>query len=216
VITRPDLDQLRARTAAAPATPARPAFGTRFRGRAAVTLLACGASLATLATYAWRHRIQPSGVDAPPFRLPEAAWRSVLSVAARTGASCPPSVPAVILYVSGSCSHCQAELARWSNRVLGEDPRLECLRLAVVAASGDDASPPPWLPASLASTLLRDHGGTVARALGVRLVPLAAYVTAEGVVISRVAGEASDAQTGRSLVELRRTSEASRGVPEND
>jgi hypothetical protein len=59
--------------------------------------------------------------------------------------------------------------------------------------------------------LLWDHDGTVARALNVRLVPLAAYVTRQGVAVSRVVGEASDSLTRRHLLELHRISNGDGG-----
>lgn len=198
--------------AAPPTSPARSAIGVRSRARAAVVVLASCASLGSLASYAWRHRVEASGLDAPPFRIENAAWRSVLTVAATREPSCPPSIPVVILYVSGSCVHCQAELRRWSNLVRSGAPQLSCIGLAVVAAPSKATSPPHWLPTEIASTLLWDHDGTVARALDVRLVPLAAYVTSKGVVIARVVGETSEVLTSRHLADLRRTSDASRGV----
>jgi hypothetical protein len=84
--------------------------------------------------------------------------------------------------------------------------------VAVVAAPSRAISLPHWLPTELASTLLWDHDGTVARALDVRLVPLAAYVASKGVVIAKVVGETSEVLTNRHLADLRRTSDASRGV----
>ena len=206
------IDDLASPTAVAPDSPARPAFGVRIRTRAAVALLACVASLGSLGSYAWRHRVQASGLEAPPFKIDDAAWRSVLTVAAITEPSCPPSVPLVILYVSGSCLHCRAELLRWSNLVRSGKLEMPCIGLAVVAAPSKVNSPPHWLPAELTSRLLWDHDGTVARALKIRLVPFAAYVTSNGVVIARVVGEASEATTSRHLADLRRVSDADRGT----
>lgn len=198
--------------AAPPTSPARSAIGVRARARATVVVLASCASLGSLGSYAWRHRIEASGLVAPPFKIENTAWRSVLTVAATREPSCPPSIPVVILYVSGSCVHCQAELGRWANLVRRGAPQLSCIGLAVVAAPGKATSPPHWLPTEIASTLLWDHDGTVARALDVRLVPLAAYVTSKGVVIAKVVGETSEVLTSRHLADLRRTSDASRGV----
>ena len=198
--------------AAPPTSPARSAIGVRSRARAAGVILASCASLGLLASYAWRHRVEASGLDASPFKIENAAWRSVLTVAATREPSCPPSIPVVILYVSGSCIHCQAELGRWANLVRSGAPQLSCVGVAVVAAPSRAISLPHWLPTELASTLLWDHDGAVARGLDVRLVPLAAYVTRKGIVIAKVVGEASEESTGRHLADLRRTSDASRGV----
>jgi hypothetical protein len=216
VTTGIDIDDPGAPKVGASARPARPALGARLRGRAAVAMFACVASLGTLGSYAWRHRIMASGLDAPPFRIADAAWRPVLSVAAKMERSCPPSVPVAILYVSGSCIHCRAELVRWSNLVRAGTPQLSCMGLAVVAVPDRSASPPSWLPTELASRLLWDHDGTIGRALGARLVPLAAYVTGTGVVIERVVGETSEATTLRHLADLRRVSGANGGDPRND
>jgi hypothetical protein len=89
---------------------------------------------------------------------------------------------------------------------------MPCIGLAVVAVPGEANSLQHWLPAELTSRLLWDHDGTVARALKIRLVPFAAYVTSNGVVIARVVGEASEATTSRHLADLRRVSDADRGT----
>jgi hypothetical protein len=56
-----------------------------------------------------------------------------------------------------------------------------------------------------------DHDGVVARALNVRLVPLAAYVTGVGVVIAKVVGETSVEATTRRLADLDRIALAGTG-----
>jgi hypothetical protein len=207
------INDLASPTAVAPDSPARPAFDVRIRTRAAVALLACVASLGSLGSYAWLHRVGASELEAPPFKIDDAAWRSVLTVAATKEPSCPPSAPLVILYVSGSCFHCQAEIMRWSNLIRSGTPEMRCIGLAVVAAPRKANSPPHWLPAELTSRLLWDHDGTVARVLHVRLVPLAAYVTSTGVVITRVVGEASNEETTiRHLLDLRQISDADKGI----
>ena len=89
---------------------------------------------------------------------------------------------------------------------------MRCTGLAVVAAPGNATTPASWLPAALASTLVVDNDGAVARALSVRLVPLAAYVTSTGVVIAKVAGETSEATTSRHLADLRSISHAGTGA----
>jgi hypothetical protein len=207
-----DIGQTRSPNAAAPGFPARPAFGLWVRARAAVAFIACLTALGSLGSYAWRHRLQAAGLGAAPFTLDPAAWRAVRSVAASDDPSCRRAVPVVILYVSGSCSHCRAELARWSRLVRDRTGELRCTGLAVVAAQDGGVSSEAWLPAELASTLLWDHDRAVARALNVRLVPLAAYVTGNGVVIASVAGESSEASTKLRLRDLRRISDAGTGV----
>ena len=97
-------------TAAAPVSPARPVGRARVRMPAAVALLVCLASLGWFGVYEWRHRPVLGVLDAPPFKMSDAAWRSILTVATTTESSCPPSVPVVVVYVSASCIHCRAEL----------------------------------------------------------------------------------------------------------
>jgi hypothetical protein len=197
--------------AAAPGFPARPALRGRFRARAAIAFIACLSALGSVGSYAWHHRVQAAGLDTSPFEIDLAAWRTVQAVTAGDP-RCPRSVPVVILYVSGSCVHCRAELARWSGLVRSADGAMSCIGLAVAAAPGNATAPATWFPAELDRTLLWDHDRTIARALNVRLVPLAAYVTSAGIVIARVAGEADEASTIRRLADLRRSSAAGRGV----
>jgi hypothetical protein len=210
--TRSATGNVGVRTAVAPGAPARQAAGTRSRVCAGVALFACLASAGWLGSYAWRHRVNVNALGAPPFKISDAAWRSVLTVATTTDRACPPSVPVVILYVSSSCLHCQAELRRWSDLVQRHAPELACTGIAVVATPNKAVSLHEWLPVQLASMLLWDHDATVGRALEVRLVPLAAYVTSKGTVSAKVIGETSEASTGQHLADLRRFSDGERGV----
>jgi hypothetical protein len=196
---------------AAPDYPARPAFRWRNHARAAVAFIACLSALGSVGSYAWHHRVEAAGLDASPFKIDVAAWRTVQAVAAGDP-RCPRSVPVVILYVSGSCVHCRAELARWSGLMRSANVAMSCIGLVVAAAPGNETAPATWLPAELARTLVWDHDHTIARALKVRLVPLAAYVTGAGIVIARVAGQASEASTIRRLGDLRRNAGTGTGV----
>lgn len=209
VIADQEIDEASHPTAAAPVPSARPAIGARIRATA--VLVVCVGSLAALCSFAWNHRVDASSFDARPVKIDETAWRSVLTVAATAKRGCPPSVPVVVLYVSRSCPHCLAELERWAALVGTGGPEIACTGLAVVAVPNRGSSSTEWLPPELASMLLWDHDGTVARALNVRLVPLAAYVTRQGVAVSRVVGEASDSLTRRHLLELHRISNGDGG-----
>jgi hypothetical protein len=162
--------------------------------------------LVALCGYAWRHRVDLSDFERHPYAIQAAAWRSVLTVAATPERACPPSVPVVVIYVSRSCPHCQSELRRWSTLVRDDAPESHCIGLAIVAAPGKSSTSSDWLPRELASLLLWDHDGAIARALDVRLVPLAAYVTGKGIEVSRVVGEASESVTTQHLIDLRRIS----------
>lgn len=179
---------------------------------ASIVFTACLGFAALFGMYQWRHRPDVGALDAPPFRIGDAAWRSVLTVATTTESSCPPSVPIVILYVSKSCVHCQAELARWAELVRTGAPQLSCIGLAVVATPSQSGAVADWLPRELAPMLLWDHDRTVARTLAARLVPLAAFVTSKGTVISRAVGEASTAATTGRLAALRRASNGDKGA----
>jgi len=200
--------------AGASAAPARPAIDTRSRGRATLGFVACLIALGSFGTWEWRHRAEVDRT-APPFKLADIAWRSVLTVAATTDPTCPASIPIVILYVKGSCLHCRAELRRWSNLIRAGGPST-CVGLAVAAAPERPETLAAWLPPSLGATLLWDHDRTVARALDVRLVPLAAYVTRDGVVISTVVGESSESLSARHLAELHAVADTSGGVIHHD
>lgn len=187
--------------AVAPEELARPVIG--FRSLAAVALVACLSVLAALSGYAWRHRVDVSGFASHPKNLDPAVWRSVLTTAATPERKCPSSAPVVVLYVSRSCPHCLAELQRWSGLFRSNSPAIRCIGLAIVAAPVRASVSADWMPPGLSSMLLWDHDGTVAHALDIRLVPVAAYVTNRGAVVSRVVGEASDSVTNQHLVDLR-------------
>ena len=207
----PVVDDRVSPTAAAPHLAARPASEAARGARAAVAFVACVAAAGWLAAYAWRHRPLAAELDAAPYALDDAAWRSVRAIASPSSRSCPRAVSVVILYVTRSCVHCRAELARWSSLVRAKSAALRCTALAVVTAPDQAAAPAHWLPAELVPALLLDHDGVVARALNVRLVPLAAYVTGVGVVIAKVVGETSVEATTRRLADLDRIALAGTG-----
>jgi hypothetical protein len=171
------------------------------------------AVLGTFWSQAGHYRDDPYGLAKPPFTLDPAAWRSVLLVAATKDASCPASVPIVVLYVSASCPHCQAELQRWSTLLHDRAPQARCIGFAVAATPGAGSANLGWVPRELLATLLWDHDATVAHALQARLVPLTAYVTKNGVVVARTVGETSPHSVLSHLDELRRASNSNRGAP---
>ena len=188
----------------APAGPARSVITARVL---AATALALGAfSLASIARFEWRHRIERTGVAATSVQLPAAAWRSILTVAATTDQACPSSVPVAVLYVSKSCTHCRAELARWASLVRDRAPEISCVALVVVAAPVRARQTESWLPSELAPMLLWDHDGAIARALNVRMVPLVSFISSHGAEVSRSVGEVSQSSTIGHLIELRRLS----------
>jgi hypothetical protein len=211
VTPAPDIAVQESLIAAAPESPARRAIGVRARALAGTVLIACVTAVAWLGVYAWHHRIEPVTLDPAPFKLGEAAWRSVLSVARAPGQPCPPSTPVAILYVTRTCVHCAAELARWAHLVRRGAPELACIGIAVVAPLASTTAASDWLPPELAPMLLWDRDGSIARTLDARLVPLVAFATPTGVVTARSVGESPEAATIRRLVALRRASDTEHG-----
>jgi hypothetical protein len=210
VTTGPDITIEESPIAAAPEL-ARRAIGARTRAVAGAVAVGIVAAIGSFGTYTWRHRIEPGALDAAPLKLGDAVWRSVLAVARAPGQPCPPSTPVAILYVSRTCVHCEAELERWAQLVRRGAPQLTCVGIAVVAPFAETASANDWLPSELAPMLLWDRGGSIARMLDARLVPLVAFTTGAGVVTARSVGESSEAATLQRLVELRRASETEHG-----
>ena len=180
--------------------------GIGARARAATVVLTAAAALAALSALAWGHRIDPHAFEQRRFKLPSATWRSVLSAAETPSRRCPAATPIVVLYVSSTCTHCAAELRRWAELVRTNSSALGCIGIVVSSAPNGADRSTKWLPTELVPMLLWDHDRSIARALDVRLVPVATYVTTKGVAISRVVGEASESSTGGHLADLRRIS----------
>ena len=202
-------DRIAPPVAAAPERSARLAIGARYR--AALVMLFSVAALTALGSFGRRHQIAGRAVDTTRVVLPPQVWRSLLTVTATTERTCPQSVPVVVLYVSRTCPHCMAELDRWAALVRTRAPEVACTGIAVVAAPGGDNPPTDWVPHELTSMLLWDHDAAVAHTLDVRFVPVAAYITSDGVAVTRVVGETSESATALHLVDLRRISTDERG-----
>jgi hypothetical protein len=179
---------------------------------ASAALVACAALIAGLGSYAWRHRPPSNGIETAPVALRPADWRAVLTVAATGERSCPPSVPVVVLYVSSTCPHCLAEFGRWRRLMATGQRESSCIGFAIVAAPVRGTAGTEWLPRELTPVLLWDHDGTIARSLDVRMVPLAAYVTRNGIALSRVAGETADSAKLQQLARLRAASTSATGI----
>jgi hypothetical protein len=190
--------------ATAPQFRARSPRGARRR--AAAVLLAGAAAFAELGAYAWHHRIDVARSDADPVKLPAPAWRSLLTASATPEGRCTPSVPIAVLYVSRTCQHCQAELARWAAMVRRKAPPISCVGLVIVARPGDANVSADWVPPELSPMLLWDRNAEIASALGVRAVPLASYITPDGTEIAMALGEQSEAAIANHLLELHRSS----------
>jgi hypothetical protein len=96
--------------------------------------------------------------------------------------------------------------------VRGRAPEFDCVGLVVVARPGEMTASTTWVPPELSAMLLSDHDTAIARALGVRLVPLASFITSKGTVVSRALGEESASALKKHLIELHRTSSGTRGA----
>jgi hypothetical protein len=99
--------------------------------------------LAAVLLMAWRY-VSGRGVSTPPAQV-----RLVGRTAEGMDWHFPESqgMPAVILYVSLTCSHCRAEVARWREVTAGHPDALRDIQLVVVvSASRPDLS---WLPGEL-------------------------------------------------------------------
>lgn len=192
---------MRAEVAVAPAGRARRSAAGRMRALAVVLLAGAAAAASSLGWFAWRHRLAPAVRDRSPFPLDQNVWNSIRTVAREPRVPCTPPVPVAALYVSRSCTHCEAELRRWAAMIRSGAPEFNCVAVAVVAPYAD-RSGDEWLPGELSQSLLWDRDGTVARALDARLVPLAAFVTSAGVVHARAVGESSESATLERLRSL--------------
>lgn len=200
-----------AHAAVAPEGPARRAAAGRMRAFAGAMLIGATAAAGSLGWFAWRHRVTEATSHRTPFPLDGAAWKAVRSAAREHGTACPLPVPVAVLYVSRSCTHCEAETRRWAALIRNGSSQFNCVAIAVVAPAAQASPADAWLPAELAPALLWDRDGSIARALDARLVPVAAFVTSSGVVRERAVGEASEATTLERLRSLHWFANVERG-----
>lgn len=194
---------MRSRAAAAPAKLARRAAAGRAHLLAGLLVACVAAGGGWLTVFAWRHRVASSLRDRSPFALEDTVWRTVKAAARVSGRRCPPNVPVAVLYVSRSCVHCEAELARWGQLVRDGAPEVACVAIAVVAPYAKSSPAGVWLPPELSNRLKWDRDGAIGRAVDARLVPVVVFVTSTGVVRARTVGESSEAATLERLRTLR-------------
>ena len=142
-----------------------------------------------------RGRTGPDQADLP-WALPPltaSAVRGGSSTAAEMSAA-----PAALIYVTHTCPHCKAELARWDSLAPGSHPGLVAdvrARVRVIASPSSPMEPLDWVPASLRARTVHDADGDIARELGVRAVPATFWVDAADTVRWVRTG-----QTGRSAL----------------
>ncbi len=84
--------------------------------------------------------------------------------------------PAILLYVDDACPYCAEELARWEAAAGARQPTV--LPTIVVSPQSDPRG--AAVPPALRSGLVHDRDGSIARALGIRVVPFRALVSASG------------------------------------
>jgi hypothetical protein len=85
-----------------------------------------------------------------------------------------------------------------------KNEEIACVGLVIVARPAKGLVSTDWLPPELAPMLVWDHDAEIATALGVHLVPLASFITANGTEVTRVLGEESAPAVATHLLELRR------------
>jgi hypothetical protein len=113
----------------------------------------------------------------------------------------------VALYVTGSCPFCRAELAHWGT-LAGRFPELfRSLRVVVIAPDPPGAADTTWLPHALPHVRVRDAHGDIARALGVRAVPVTLYLDPADTVRDLTVGERPLEATLRRVEALLRSQE---------
>lgn len=155
--------------------------------RAVMTVIGVGV-LCVTPLFILNNAMQRSEIPEPPWSFPTVTAQSAdgkkWNVPVELGA------PVAVIYVSQSCLHCKAELERWSTTVgeVGMD------KLWVVASSDSDIESLDWVPSPLRSRTVKDGDGSVAEALGVRLVPATFWIDDANVVQFVKVGQSSSAE----------------------
>lgn len=124
----------------------------------------------------------------PPLHVGE---RLPLELAALLTPGAPPGggapLASVVLYASQSCSHCHAELQRWTDLVQRRPDLFAQIDVVVVAGATSGAG--TWVPAGLPHRYVVDSTRTIASQLAVRVVPYAVYLDGSGRITHLVRGE---------------------------
>jgi len=162
----------------------------------AVLLLA---SAATIGMWMTTHgALRPtSDYPEPPWRLPAliGLWPDDGPRAAY-GAT---ATGRVLLYVDQACRFCVAEMSRWSEIVRSD----EQVSLWVIASRSSDGVDLTWVPTPLRRGLIHDRSADIARALGVRSVPVAFFVDGADSVRQVVVGQQSVQESRDNLESIR-------------
>ncbi len=104
-----------------------------------------------------------------------------------------------LVYVSEQCPHCRSELAHWAALSAADEE----IPLRIVASPTSEFEGLDWVPQVLRERVVSDAEGAIAKALGVRSVPVTLWIDSGGVVRDQRMGASSARQIQdeyRSLV----------------
>lgn len=159
------------------------ALHRRALGTAVLLLVALGSWRAVEAAAARRVTRSPLAVGT----LLDPALRTlVTSIGDRAGDA---RRPAVVLYVSDSCPHCQRELTRWDSLASAGALPLPAVRAIVIRAPSPSA--PRGHLARFPELTVLDRDGRIARRLHVVVVPLTYWIDRSGRVRAVSRGQQS-------------------------
>jgi hypothetical protein len=173
------------------------ALHRRAVGTAALLLVALGGWRAVEAAAARRAARSPLAVGT----LLSEPLRALLDSAGIANAAHPR--PAVLLYVSDSCAHCQRELARWDSLASAGVLPLDAVAAIVVRLPPTDGVSHP-LPHFPELTVL-DPGGRIGRDLRVVVVPTTYWLDREARVRAVTRGQQSPGGILRRFHDLLRS-----------
>ncbi len=133
-----------------------------------------------------------------PYRLTS----SVLELIAAPEEASQPSRPVsrALMFVSETCRHCRAELERWASVAIAYPQLFSEIEVVVITAVPLNRK--GIVPAALPHRHIYDKEGAIAAAVNVRVVPLVAFVSANGIVERVAVGQNSASQVVTWLANL--------------
>lgn len=155
---------------------------------------------AAAATLAWEgrsgaHRARALKPHPTPYRLAP----KVLELIAAPNEVLRP-VSRALLFVSETCWHCRAELDRWTSIAIAHPQLFSAIEVVVI--TGAPLTRKGFVPAELPHRHIYDREGAIAAAINVRVVPLVAFVSGDGVVSRVAAGQNAPSQIFTWLANL--------------
>jgi hypothetical protein len=96
------------------------------------------------------------------------------------------------MFVSETCKHCRAELERWASIAVAHPQLFSEMEVVVITAVPLNRE--GIVPAALPHRHIHDNDGAIAAAVNVRVVPLIAFVSANGIVERVTVGQNSVSQ----------------------